>query len=91
MTSYEERGAAIRTEAKTLVLELMKANPECGSRGGGMRQAELFRQCGLDWGNYPKATSTNQQFWIVALLRELEREGKVRQLGPGGPWCITTG
>ena len=89
MTSYEERGEAIRAEAKALVFEFMKASPDCDSHGDGMRQSELFRRCGFDWGNYPKATSTNQQYWIVALLRELESEGKVRQLGPGGRWCLS--
>ena len=75
MTSYEQQGAELRAAAKTLVLQFMKASPQCDSLGGGIRQPELFRQCGLSWGDYPKATPTNQQYWIVALLRELESEG----------------
>ena len=88
MTSYEQRGAELRAAAKTLVLQYMEANPECDSRGSGMRQAELFRECGLNWGDYPRATSSHQQYWIVALLRELESEGKVKQLEPSGPWRL---
>ena len=90
MTSYEQRGGELRAAAKILVLQFMKASSQCDPRGSGIRQAELFRQCGLDWGNYPKATSTNQQYWIVALLRELESEGKVKQLEPGGPWRLAS-
>ena len=40
---------------------------------------QLFRMCGFDWGEYEKATSSNQQYWIVALVRELEAEGELER------------
>lgn len=43
----------------------------------GMKQAEIFRNCGLDWGSQENATSSNQQYWIVGLLRQLEKENKI--------------
>ena len=53
-----------------------------------MTQASIFRECGFDWGNYPVATSSNQQYWVVAILRELEKEGKVEQVYKHGPWRL---
>ena len=53
-----------------------------------MRLAPIFRACGFDWGPYQKATSTNQQYWVVALMRELEAEGKVERVFESGPWCL---
>jgi len=35
--------------------------------------------CGFDWGEYEKATSSNQQYWVVALVRELENEGEIER------------
>lgn len=74
---HAEQGAELRRMAKELVFDYMKTNDDCAPFSYGMKQAELFRACGLDWGEYPNATSSNQQYWIVALLRELEHEGKV--------------
>jgi hypothetical protein len=42
----------------------------------------------LDWGDYPNATSSNQQYWVVALVRELEAEGKVERISESGPWRL---
>ncbi|MFM2716994.1 hypothetical protein AB8T41_16310 [Klebsiella pneumoniae] len=44
--------------------------------------------CGFDWGAKPKATSSNQQYWVVALLRELEEDGLVEQIKESGPWRL---
>jgi hypothetical protein len=88
MPSNVERGAAIRREAKRLVIEFMRSSSACQSGREGLRLAEIFRECGFDWGDYPKATSSNQQYWVVALVRELEAEGKVEQLAPSGPWRL---
>lgn len=38
--------------------------------------------------DYPKAPSTQQQYWAVALLRELESEGMVEQVEEKGPWRL---
>lgn len=88
MTSFENRGFELRQLAKQLVFEFMNTESSCRPTGRGMRQAEIFRVCGFDWGPYPKATSSNQQYWIVALLKELEAEGKVSQVNPSGPWRL---
>ena len=88
MTEFENRGKGLRNNAKSLILEYMKATPSCQSGNEGMRLAEIFRNCGFDWGNYPKATSTNQQYWVVALVRELQKEGKVEQINESGPWRL---
>ena len=40
----------------------------------------VARECGLVWGDYAKATTSNQWHWTVALLRELEAEEVVEQV-----------
>ena len=67
----------------------MCKSPDCSSFSRGLKQAEIFRACGLDWGEYPNATSSNQQYWLVALLRELELEGKVKRDPITKKWTIT--
>jgi hypothetical protein len=43
----------------------------------------------MDWGDYPIATSTRQQYWVAAILQELEAEGKVERVTESGPWRLT--
>ena len=81
-------GIEIRKMAKELVLKFMRNTEKCAPCAEGMSQAEIFRACGLDWGQYPHATSSNQQYWIVALLRELECEGKVERDTESKKWRI---
>jgi hypothetical protein len=88
MNKFMKQGNEIRKHAKQLVFDFMDSNFMCEVSGSGMKQAEIFRECGFDWGDYEKATSSNQQYWIVALLRELEAEGKIEQIRPSGPWRI---
>ena len=78
MDCFKE-GTELRIAIKQLVYEFMKRNGECSVFSRGMKQADIFRACGLDWGEYLNATSSNQQYWIVALLRELEQEGKIQR------------
>jgi hypothetical protein len=86
MTDHEERGEKIRELCKSLVLDFMRATPECYvGNSEGMKQSKIFRACGFDFGNYKKATSSNQQYLIVAILRELESENKVEQIKESGP------
>lgn len=75
--NYKTAGTELRIAMKDLVYNFMKSSPECAPYSEGLRQADIFRSCGLDWGEYPNATSSNQQYWIVALLRELEKEEKI--------------
>ena len=79
MDTYSSRGLEIRELSKQLILDFMHASPDCERYGAGYRQADLSRSCGLEWGDYPNATASQQQFWIVGLLRELEKEGKVQR------------
>lgn len=86
--NYVSKGTKLRLAIKELVLDYMKNSPDCAVYADGLKQAEIFRQCGLDWGEYPNATSSNQQYWIVALLRELESEGKVQRDVDSKKWRI---
>jgi hypothetical protein len=88
VTEYETRGQAIRNSAKSLVLDYMRNTSDCQPGEIGVRLSPIFRACGFDWGDYPKATSSNQQYWVVALVWELEREGKVERISPSGPWRL---
>lgn len=88
MNHFESRGRDIRSEAKRLVLDFLGSHPDGRPGGKGIRQAQIFRLCGLDWGDRPNATSGQQQFWVVALLRELEKDGLVERVARGGPWRL---
>ena len=88
MTEYEKIGEAIRTLAKSIVLQYMQNTHDCRANGDGKRLASIFRDCGFDWGEYQNATSSNQQYWVVALMRELEAEGKVERVTESGPWRL---
>ena len=88
MKDLEAHGHTIRWTAKALVYEYMTRSSNCQPGREGMKQSEIFRNCGFDWGEYPQATSSNQQYWVVALLRELEKEHKVERVSDGGPWRL---
>lgn len=88
MKEFEERGNHIRAEAKALVYEYMQASDLCQPGKVGLRLSPIFHACGFDWGEYEKATSSNQQYWVVALMRDLEAEGKVERVSPSGPWRL---
>lgn len=86
--NYLSKGTELRLAIKELVFNYMKNSPDCAVYADGLKQAEIFRQCGLDWGEHHNATSSNQQYWIVALLRELESEGKVQRDTDSKKWRI---
>ena len=88
MTQYEKRGNEIRQLAKALVFEFMQANPQCQKKTKGMKLAQIFRECGFDWGDYPKTTSSNQQYWVGAIAQELKAEGKIERVSESGPWRL---
>lgn len=79
MPNYFETGAELRLMIKNLVYVYMQSRDECRSGSRGMRQSDIFRNCGLDWGNYKSATSTHQMYWLVGLLRELQHEKKIQR------------
>jgi hypothetical protein len=88
MSEFEDRGKKIRAEAKALVLEFMRNSDLCQPGREGMRLAAIFKACGFDWGSYKNATPSNQQYWVVALVRELEAEGKAERVSQSGPWRL---
>ena len=92
MRNYDSDGKALRLQIKELVLDFMKNNEDCLPNAEGMPQADIFRACGLDWGDQSNSTSSQQHFWVVALLRVLENEGKVsrvlKQKGRGYNWRL---
>ena len=77
--NYKRRGEELRSLCKKLVYEYMASKDECASDSDGMKQADVFRECGMDWGEKENCTSSNQQYWIVAILRELEQENLVQR------------
>ena len=88
MTQFETRGNEIRDLAKSLILEFMQATGECQSGKEGMKLAQIFKKCGFDWGDYPKTTSGNQQYWVSAIIWELKAQGKVERVSESGPWRL---
>jgi hypothetical protein len=88
MTPFEKRGNELRVLAKSLVWEFMNATSECQPGKEGMRLSQIFKKCGFDWGDYPKTTSGNQQYWVAAILWEFKAEGKVERISESGPWRL---
>jgi len=87
-TLYEARGDEIRALAKSLVLDFMQATEICQPLQEGISLSQIAKRCGLRWGDYPKATESNQNYWIVAILQELKAEGRVEQIKESGPWRL---
>ena len=77
MGTYCIDGTVLRDKIKDLVMNYILTAPACDKHAEGMRTAEIFRECGLDWGGQENATSAQQQYWLVALLRVLENEGRI--------------
>ena len=76
---FKKKGEELRNEFKNLIYEYMCSKEIMFKYGEGMRQADIFRNCGMDFGEKPNCTSSNQQYYIVAILRELEEERKVKR------------
>lgn len=79
MKNYFSEGTNFRLQIKSLVYDYMQNTPECSHDQVGIKQATIFKECGLDWGEHTNATSSNQQYWLVAILRELESEGHIQR------------
>ncbi len=86
--NYKEKGIDLRKQFKDLVYNYMKSKEECEPLGTGMKQADIFRECGMDWGKKENCTSSNQQYWIVAILRTLEEEGKLQRDNDTKKWRL---
>ena len=77
--SFNSRGTAIRGQSKALVKDFFNNHIDTQPSGTGLRQSQIFRECGFDWGDKPTSASSRQQSWIVALLMELQAEGIVER------------
>ena len=51
--NYLSKGTELRLAIKELVFNYMKNSPDCAIYADGLKQSEIFRQCGLDWGDTP--------------------------------------
>ena len=87
-TRFMKNGFYIRRNSKEVVLEYMQSRDECDPQGSGIKLGEIFRACGFDWGDYQNASSTDQQYWIIALMRELEKEKKVQRDAETNLWRL---
>ena len=85
---YKQEGNKLRLEFKNLIYNFMKNSSDCQNFSEGLRQSEIFRSCGMDWGEKQNATSSNQQYWIVALLRELKEENKIQRDNTNKKWRL---
>ena len=74
MKDFQKLGFELRSAAKDLVREFMKASTSCQPGRLGLKQSVIFRQSGLDWGDYEKAESSRQQFWAIALFANSRRK-----------------
>jgi hypothetical protein len=88
MEEFTRRGSEIRRLARDLVLHYLRNHTDARPDGVGITQAKIFRACGFDWGEYPRATSGNQQYWIVAALNDLQASDSVAQVRERGPWRL---
>lgn len=79
MIDYYQEGVSLRSQMKKHVLAFMNDTPVCASSSEGMRTTQLFEQCGFNWDDQENAESTKQQYFMVALLRVLETEGKIQR------------
>jgi len=89
MKDYKSEGNSLRAQIKELIIEFMKSNYACQPNAEGLTQSDIFRACGLDWGDQEKAESTKQQYWVIAVLRVLENEGKVQRDVMSKRWRVT--
>lgn len=88
MSEYKSRGLEIKELSKSLVTDFMQSSPDCCSNSVGLKTSEIFRACGFGWGEKESATSSSQQSWFVALLRELEELHVVERLTESKKWRV---
>ena len=88
MSDYQTRGLKIRELSKSLVTDFIQSSPDCGSNSVGLKTSEIFRACGFGWGEKDSATSSSQQSWFVALLRELEESNIIVRLSESKKWRV---
>lgn len=88
MKNFLEQGKQIKIAVKSMIIDYMNNNIHCAKNGYGVKQADIFHDLGLGVKTYPKATLSNQQYWMIALLYELQDEGKIEHICDKGPWRL---
>ena len=76
--SFEKAGAQVCANAKRVALAYMRTRAECTCVAAGLFHTELFRGCGFEWKDCGGEEFVKQQYWMIGLLRTLERLGEVR-------------
>ncbi len=86
--SFEKAGAQVCANAKRVALAYMRTRAECTCVGAGLFHTELFRGCGFEWKDCGGEEFVKQQYWMIGLLRALERLGEVRFDGAKKLWRL---
>ena len=86
--SFEKAGAQVCANAKRVALAYMRTRAECAFVGAGLFHTELFRGCGFEWKDCGGEEFVKQQYWMIGLLRTLERLGEVRFDGAKKLWRL---
>jgi hypothetical protein len=89
MNNHFQAGVVLRNNIKDLIFDFIKHSRECKPNAIGLKQTVIFRECGMDWGNKEKAKSNNQQYWVNAILRQLEEEGLIQQDIKSNQWRLS--
>ena len=79
MSNFYQKGFDLRKQIKELIILFMSNESNCMKTADGESLSFIFRECGLNWGDYENATSGQQRYYGVAAMRELEKEGKVQR------------
>ena len=77
MENFIKKTNQLKIEFKNLISDFISNNENCKSDNLGLKQAEIFRLCNMGFGNQKNCTESQQVFYLVAILRELEKEGKI--------------
>ncbi len=59
MNDLLQQGLELRSKAKELAISVLNKHPDGNKNGTGVKQAEVFRLCGLGWGDYSKAPGSS--------------------------------
>lgn len=86
MENYASVGNAIRMLAKQIALDYLKNQP--GENEKSASAADIFHNCGFSWGDCENAADSQQQYWVVGLLRSLEEDGKIRRDSATKKWYL---
>ena len=58
MRNFKNDGMYFRLQVKALVTDFLQSTEECSPQGEGLKQADIFRTCGLGWVDQKNSTSS---------------------------------